>query len=151
MAQLQEVLNHNTANEALKFYGEVYKKRYKTDPVISNVGIAITTLKDVCRSVGRDKLMSMLEHFLSIDGTGAKSEWFKIKGHSLQIFKENLESINASLGSKGHKPPPPGPGLKIVLQSQCPKCEKFFLLQGTPEELQNSVHTVTCKSCLVPF
>lgn len=85
-------------NRVLDAYRSSYFKRYKTEPILSQNGTDQTILKDMARSLGEQRTIDLLEHYLKMD-----NDWFVKKGHNLETFKREMNVVNSDMGLRASK------------------------------------------------
>jgi transposase-like protein len=62
-------------------------------------------------------------------------------GHTLAVFKKNLEQINAVTKDDTEK-------IELVMKlvNQCPQCKKSFYVEMKEKEIEK-LHTIKCEDC----
>lgn len=129
------------SNAVMTAYREAYFTRYRTQPIAQSISLEITIIKDITRAVGHERAKSIMRHYLKMNGN---EEWFTKRGHTLDVLKQNLNLVNASLGASstvgGYNP-------KVVVNMRCPRCNTFFDLTGPINEVAADAYLRPCAPC----
>lgn len=135
---MHEVELLKESNDLVDYYSEIFEKRYRTKPILSNNGSDHTLMKDFVRQLGYAKTKEILDQYIKTNDA-----WFLTKSHSLSALKSNLNSINTAIATK----PLRHAGLiRIQTPFSCDKCFKHFNLICDPA-IFDSGEKIYCDNC----
>ena len=122
-------------------YRELYMGRYHRPPLPEQVGQAI--LRGLITRIGLKQSIALLTEFFSQNGD---KDWYVRQGHSAECFVKNIGALNASVGSK-EKKVAVQQNILMKVESQCPKCQKYFFLVVDKEGYENKTNFTLCPGC----
>jgi hypothetical protein len=132
------------ANDAMDHYRSEYEKRYGVQPIMQNHAFQAgqTTLKDLVRSVGIERVKKMISQYLKNDGDNG---WYKKMGHTLHCFQKNVEQINAQT----KEAPKERVGVKMRIRTACSNedCKKWFEKEMFVRDFSETIHNELCNEC----
>lgn len=116
IAAAEEQLEHNSL---LSLYIELYKKKYRAEPIFPVSNAHLTQIKDLRRAV-KEKAYFFISSYFEM-----RDDWFEKQHYSLDCLLKNLNKVNTYLSSRTERTRDRG---KIKLQFHCDACWKGFTL-----------------------
>ena len=141
---LYEVEILRQCEQLLAIYRDAFKARYILEPVSRGDQSDQAIVKDLIRQVGRDKLETLILHYLTMS-----DEFFLSRGHDLHTLKKCLPSVNASMGTKlSHMPK----GTHILLcDLSCDICGAQYQDKVTVKDFSKPLVCHGCRDKECPF
>lgn len=136
---MYEVELTKETNALLDHYKAEYQKRYKRQPIVPSLSIAMADIRAVLSMLtSYAEAEAVITHYLKTDGV---NDWFKRQGHSTECLKKNVIPLSTQIGktvSKGAE----GGGLRLQIIRNCDiaTCDTRFTWFGTPDEIQDKCY-----------
>jgi hypothetical protein len=130
-------------NKALDHYITKYKLRYGVEPIITNIGIARTALKDITRKVGLEKTLQLIDAFLASDGDNG---WYARTAHSIKTLSSKIDEVQLLLARQTKRSVPKGWDPVVIFDSGCPKanCSNGVTITCKVSEMGKLAYSVPC-------
>lgn len=142
---MKEVIELKMADKAVEEFKRRYAARYGSEPILGSSELQLF-LRDLIRQFGEAKTVELIRHFISNNG---HMNWWKGKGHSVKVFKQDIEAINASLSLTNRSRVPTNNGYDplIDFETQCPNCEGWHHIVCKASESEKHAYTTHCREC----
>ncbi len=140
-----EVTALKQADNVVEEFRALYKQRYGADPILDSPLELQIFLKGLIKKMGEDRTRELVRYYLRNDG---HMGWWAGKGHSVKIFKTEIEAINASYALT-NRPKAAGTGYNpmITFDTGCPKCERQFPVTCRASDADKHAYTTHCPAC----
>lgn len=107
------------SNSLLDLYIDLYKRKYKTEPIFPVTRVHMTQIKDLQRLTKGQARVFISEYFQIND------EWIKKQHHDLPTLLKSLNKLSAIIAKRDGQKDLRG---KLTIQFHCDACQREFTL-----------------------